>query len=552
MEQDKKYANIVHKQLFDELNKYVPLLKDVRDFINPYLGFFDGDEGKEGTRKDNELLRTMNIKYSQILAAGLQWGITSPTRPWVKGEIDNKAIMEIPEVQQWLYSWATITLDVLSRGRFYQENHQAYLEGGVFGNAAMFIEEDDENVINCHTFTCGEYAFGLDSKKRPNSFARILSLSPAQAVEKFGLENLPQNIQNAYKNNNNNPFKIKHLICPNAKYDKTKIDNKSMMYKEFYWVDGEGQGFIRETGYNEFPVIILRWQPVGSEVYATGPGIWSLGDAKQIQLMWRDIDIAAELGVNPAVQAPSDILQSGGINMLPAAINYYSDVGGNGNKITKLYDVNLDLNSAIAVQKEVEECIKAHFNINVFQLLSDMDKGTRTAREVIELSAEKMSQMGPLLERLEMDYLPQIINRVSAICFRRGIYPQPPPELEGRNLKINFTSILSQAQKQYIITPILDTLNNAIVLANGAQKPEILDKINWEQSIDEIASNNGIPPSLIYSDEYVAQVRQARAEQMQQQQAMQEGMSLASASKDLSKADLGSDNALARLIGGGQ
>jgi hypothetical protein len=546
------YINRQYKCLFDEFEKWKPLFMDVRDFINPYIGFFDGEEVNSGKRNDEEMLRTMPIKYSHILAAGLQWGITSPTRPWVKFAFKNPKVMQSAKVLEWLEIIKNITLDILFKGGFYPENHQFYLELGVFNTAAMLIEEDDETVINCRTFTIGEFAIGLDSKKRPNQFTRKIEMTPFQIVEKFGINNVPESVRRCYEDKNyTKTMRVKHLICPNSNHDSSKIDNASMKFSDYYWMAGQKPGeYLKKGGFNEFPVMVERYQTKGADVYGTGPGIWSLGDAKQIQLMWRDICTAAELGVKPAMQAPSDIMKNGGINALPAAANFFNPNSGSDGKITTLFTPTLDMRAAAEVQQSIEECIKEHFNTKVFQLLSNMEKGTRTAREVIELSSEKMSQMGPLLERLQTGYLPQVINRVTAIGFRNGIYPEPPPEIQGMEMDIEYVSILSQAQEQYVITPIMDTVNQIINMAMTTQLPEILDKINFDEVSDQIGGLNGIPPSILNPDEQVAAVRQARAEQQAQMNAVQMGMTAAQGAKTLSGADMSTDNGLTALLGG--
>ena len=548
----KSKVNKQHKDLFAEFKKWEPLFKDVRDFINPWLGFFEGEEANSGLRTDEEMLRTMPIKYSHILAAGLQWGITSPTRPWVKFKFQNQRIMQSAAVLEWLEIVKNITLDLLFRGNFYPENHQFYLELGVFNTSAMMIEEDAETVLNCHTFTCGEYAIGLDSKRRPNQFARTMEMTPFQIVEKFGIDNVPQVIKTAYEQNSYTKMhKVYHLICPNENYKEGKLDKSSMKFADYYWMDGQKTDeFLRRGGFHEFPVMVERYQVKGSDVYGTGPGIWSLGDAKQIQLMWRDISTAAELGVKPSVQAPSDILKNGGINLLPAGANYYNPNGTSDGGIKPVFQVQLNLDHATAVQQAIEECIKEHFNTKVFQLLSEMETGRRTAREVIELSSEKMSQMGPLLERLETGYLPQVISRVLSIGFRAGVYPTPPDEIQGMAMDVEYISILAQAQQQYVITPIMDTVNSTIGMATQAQLPEILDKISWDEVVDQLASLNGIPPSIVVSDEQVAQIRQARAQQQAQVNAAQMGMQASQTAKTLSQADTSKQNALTELLGG--
>lgn len=534
----KKYASL--KRDFDD---WKTLFQDVRDFVFPYSGEFEGEEKNKGYHHDEEMLRTMIIKYANILASGMQWGITSPTRPWIRTGVSNEDIMKMPDVKTWFAHVDNIIMDVLSRGGFYQENQKYYLEMGIFGTAAMFSQEDMKTAVRFHTFTIGEYFVGVDENGQPNSFARLISLTADQMKEKFGDDAIDPN--GAVENGR---YTVRHLIAPNPEYDASKLSKQYMQYREWYWLGSDK--VLRVGGYHTFPVTVGRWYTKGSDVYGTGPGIWSLGDAKQIQVIWRDITTGAELMVKPPLQAPSDIASNGGINMMPSGANYYNPNGMSDGAIKPLFDVKPDFQGAVTVQQAIESCIKEHFNVSVFQLLSEMNKTGMTAREVIELSSEKMSQMGPLVDKMETEILPNTIGRVIDICMRMKLFPPPPPEIQGMTMQIKYQSVLAQAQQQNSITPIIDTFQQVIGMATATQKPEILDKLNFDAFTDTISSLNGVPPDLINSDEEVQQVRLARAKQQQMIQAAQMAAQSADIAKTASQAKLDDNNALTSVLGG--
>ena len=64
------------------------------------------------------------------------------------------------------------------------------------------------------------------------------------------------------------------------------------------------------------------------------------------------------------------------------------------------------------------------------------------------------------------------------------------------------------------------------MLAQATQSLEVLDKVDVDQMVDELATGLGVPGKVIRADSDVAQIRQQRAEaqaaQMQQQQQMLE------------------------------
>ena len=59
----------------------------------------------------------------------------------------------------------------------------------------------------------------------------------------------------------------------------------------------------------------------------------------------------------------------------------------------------------------------------------------------------------------------------------------------------------------------------------------------------------GVPPTIVRSDEDVAQMRQARAQAQQQQAAMEQMSAGIQGAKLLSETDVSGDNALTALVG---
>jgi len=548
----KRRCENIFKSLNDEKQRWETKWRDIRDNIFPYLGSFDDENVNDSQSHDDLFYNTITIKFATIFAAGLMSGVSSPTRPWLKLKIkDDEEIMQDPDVLKWLEVCKNIALSILTKGKFYSEAHKCYLEVGVFCTLAMFIEEDMDTIIHCHAFTAGEFALGTDSKGNYNQFCRTLKMTASQLVEKFGEENVPSEIVNEYKNGNSNnltsPYKVKHLICPNPDYNSKKMD--SFKFSDYYWMDCDGakDAFLKEGGFRTFPVMATPYLRKGSDIYGSGPGFWALADAKQNHIMNKDATIAAEQGVNPPLQAGANTIQGAGINSLPSGITYYNPLEGTQG-VKTLFDTKFDASGVVLLMDRLEEREKEHFSVKIFQLLTDMDRGTRTATEVTELIAEKMSQLGPLLENLH-DFLSQVVDRVLDIGFNNNVFPPAPEALQGRELDVEFVSILALAQKQQSLTPITNVVQGAISMATSSGDMTILDKIDFDETIDQIAELNGSPPSIVRSDKLVAQIRQQRMQAQQQAQEAQNAQALVNSAKVASQADMSGDNALTRLVG---
>jgi len=128
------------------------------------------------------------------------------------------------------------------------------------------------------------------------------------------------------------------------------------------------------------------------------------------------------------------------------------------------------------------------------------------------------------------------------IALEEGLFPTPPQELTGMDINIEYVSMLAQAQKAVGIGALDRIVGTVGQMA--AVKPEALDKLNADEIIDEYSNMLGIPPDLIIGNDQVAMVRQQRAQQQAQAEAMAALPQAASAAKTLSETEVGDGNAL--------
>ena len=188
---------------------------------------------------------------------------------------------------------------------------------------------------------------------------------------------------------------------------------------------------------------------------------------------------------------------------------------------------------------------------DLFMMLIQSDRRQITATEVAEKHDEKLSQLGPALTRLQEELLDKMIDRAFAVASRAGLIPPAPEEIQGMPLRIEYVSVLAQAQKMSGITAI-EQLSGFVGNMAGVN-PQILDKFDMDEAVDQYAEMIGVPPNLVVPDEAVAQIRQRRAQAQaaQEQQAQMQGM--AQGAKTLSETDVsGENNALSMLLGGMQ
>jgi hypothetical protein len=189
-------------------------------------------------------------------------------------------------------------------------------------------------------------------------------------------------------------------------------------------------------------------------------------------------------------------------------------------------------------------------------MISEMERSGVTATEIDARREEKLLMLGPVLERLHHELLDPLIDRTFAIAQRAEILPEVPEALSGHEVQVEYISMLAQAQRAVAIGGIERVVGFIGQLAGI--DPQVLDKLDRDQAVDEVAKAIGAPPHIIRSDKEVEALRAERAQAQQAAQAaqqQQQGMMQAvQGAKLLSETDTGGKNGLTdvmQAMGGG-
>ena len=147
-----------------------------------------------------------------------------------------------------------------------------------------------------------------------------------------------------------------------------------------------------------------------------------------------------------------------------------------------------------------------------------------TATEVREIATERMLVLGPVLENLQDELLNPMIDIIWNYAQEAGILPEMPDDvaevLSKKPIKVDYISSMASAQRLADLARIDQILT---VVSNAAKlNPEALDKIDVDEVIDQGDKMIGSPGGIIRDDETVAKIRQARQQQLEEQQRNQQ------------------------------
>lgn len=537
------------ESLRSERSTFFPLWRELSDYILAHRGRFLTSDRNKGYKRNTKQINNTARLSSRTLASGMMSGITSPARPWFRLSTGDKQLDDSAAVKNWLFNVQQTMYKVFAQSNTYNSLHQLYSELGTFGTAAMGIFHDFENVIWCKPYTIGSYMLGMDGQNTSDTMYREYELSVAQTIKQFGIDNVSDAVKKLWKSGNTESWvKIVHAIEPNDDRDNTSVKASDKPYRSVYYEADQGardatDKFLRESGFDDFPIVSPRWDVTGEDIYATDcPGITALGDIKALQLAERRKYQAIDKLVSPPLQGPVALKNKmKGSQPGPNEILWHANATTGG--LTSIYgNYRPEINVIKEEIRDVEDRVQRAFYEDLFLMLANTDRRQITAREVAEKHEEKLLMLGPVLERLHTELLDPLIDRTFNILQRNGVLPLPPPELQNKELSVEYVSVLAQAQR-LVNTGAIDRIIQFTGDVSGVW-PGARHKINANQAVDDYAESLGVDPALIRSDSEAQALADAEAQAQAQVEMMARGEQMANMAKTASETQIDENNVL--------
>ncbi len=545
-ESRKQFLEKQLSQLVTARSSYDSHWKELSDFILPNCGrFLTTDAGRN--KRNTKVVDPTGGLASRTLESGMLSGITSPTRPWFSLNTPNKQLMDSWPVKMWLSQVVELMNDVMNKSNWYQSLTVLYRYLGTFATGAISILEDDEDVIRTHVLPIGSYFISNSDRLQVDTVFRKFSMTCRQLVAKFGLDNVSDSVKSAWDTGSYETwFEVVHAVLPNTNRDTGKLNSKNKRYSSVYYQPGgNGDKLLSESGFDEMPILVPRWDINGEDAYGSScPGILALGGVKALQLQQKRKDQAIDKLVNPPMMAPSS-MKNERLSLLPGDVTYYNGAGDTQG-FKPVYEINPRISELLESIQDGRQLTNECYFVPLFNMFSNINTRSMPIEAVNEMRDEKMLQIGPVLDRLNDELLDPAIDRIFNIMNRRGMLPPPPEELQGQPLRVEYTSVMAQAQKAVGIGSIeraVGFIGNMV--AAGFQ--QAADKLDVDNSVDEYFDMLGVPTTITKSDEQVQAEREQRAQQQQAAQSLQMGTGAADIAKTLSQAGTSDPNLLTSI-----
>lgn len=492
--------------------------RELGKLILPSRGLFQGED-RESLRESN-LFNPAANRALRKAAAGMTQAITPASDPWFRHAFLLREDRELTGGNEYVDGVDSLLRAVLAAGGFYRAIHSFNKELLAFGCALLGCEQSARTVARYLCQTCGTYCVALDADGNLDVVARRLMMTPRELAERFGRERLTQATQQKLTSRPYDPVAVCHVAQRRTAREAGREDARNMPVASYWYEESGATEFLAESGFRSMPFFFTVWEE-GRGVYGTGPGDEALADQKGIE-GW---ELRKALGVEKMIDPP--LLSAGPLkahlDTTPGSV--IPTMGTQQDALRPLYEVNFG--PAIAhVQEEINQISLRLEDVMMANIFANMSLETRpagmTMTEYMDRRRRSAELMGPTVSSYEPRILSPLLERTYDLLDDAGLLPQPPDGLSPfASLNVSYQSPMAQMLEQSGAVAIQNLFEVLLPMLQAA--PELADKFDFEQAVDELAQRLGVPASVIRSDETVAAMRQQRAEaQAAQQQQMAE------------------------------
>jgi hypothetical protein len=494
--------DITHlKKRFDALDADAKFVRGVQNelekYVVPYRGrMFQKDVGEGSVEWDKyDHYDDTAVTAASILSASIH-GAVLPNLQWFYMRFKDDVLQSDNDASDWLADSARRTYQAIDDSNFSLEADELIIDMTGFGHGFMVHEsggKDDEE-LDFNMVPMKEALFQEGYNGAVEFFFRDLEWTAAKIVSKFGIDNVPDKIKEAYNSpqNTDQKFNLVFAIFPRHENDDADtsipLAPEARPWGHIYFMH-EGMDILgEEGGYYENPIYSVPWRTVSGSQWGHGPGHVCLGDIKQLNQHRLMRTRAVEKAIDPAnITTERGLLSN--LDLGPRGLTVLRDIDA-----LKPYEGRADFSISTEEIMLYRSSIQQAFMVDRLEL---KDSPAMTATEV-QVRYELMQRLlGPTMGRIKVQWLNRVVENVFNIERRAGrLKPMPKSLMElNPDIVIEFVGALATSQKAQQANQLVSFGADMAQLA--AAYPDLKYLINEDEFGRELAELRNIPEKVI-------------------------------------------------------
>jgi len=572
-------------------SEHEPVWADICRFVTPNKADLKRYTGKPD---DTEIWNSVPQQSVRMLASRIGGLLTDPSDKWAGLALRDTDTEDMQVAAEYLDECTSRLMAVFNSDSdgFQQAADEFYLDGAALCNAVMFVARDGKDIpgqtqtkrystdtphwsqkrspkVNgarqtkfpaspgasrfvFRTIPIWEMYIGEDKNGRPAHFYRVFTMTNQQAWDTWG-DKCSKKVTGAHENDPEGKVEICHAVYPREaiKREKAKArrgDAMNMPFASVYCEMGETKP-LEEGGYYECPYIFWRWSVRSGKVYGDGPSHVALPFVRLLHAMTETEKLAAEKMADPPLMLPDDSF-AGPVRSGPGGLSYYR--GGENGRAEAL-PITSDLSHMGQTIVRLEQHIEKIF-LGPYIMFNEVPNETATAAGA--RIAEKKSLQGPIMGRVQAEFLSLLIMRVFNIMDRAGDLPPVPEELlnsmaeggpQGKRLRIEYFNETAREQRSLGVYAFQRSMGALAPIVGESDPFGVMDNFDTDATARDIPMLLGVPAKYLATEEKRDAARAKRAQAMNAQKQGQDIAGAADIAAKLAGADMGGNNALTVL-----
>lgn len=473
-----------------------------------------------GERKPSNRYIDVGIRSNRIFTSGLSSHLIPAGARFFNYGTTDPLLKRNDEVLRYFTDATAITYDVLNASNFFQEFTKCLSHLGYIGTSCILAEPAPApRYVNFRSHYINSYYIAEDAFGRVDTVYFELKMTARQVMQMFP-ETASPKIVECSKNPKkcDDMFTIIHAIEPRMDYRVGSLKRDDRPISSCY-VEMDTKNILKEDGYYEMPYAIGRFYQATNEKYGRSPALECLSTLSMLNSMEQTRIMTAERVSNPPWLLPND----GSVRRVSNAsgsISYWNAGNPSSKPEQQIVRDNVGVNDATIQVKNVE--IEDAFFMPLFNPL--INRVNMTATESSQRMNIALQNLVPSIGRLTHELMNPLFTRVYNILERQGLFPEMPEVLRTSKgtIGISFNSKATQAIKQLELAGTYQTLESITFLSQFPGAENILDNFNLDEIARTTAEANSVPTTLVNSKRNVDKMRQDRAAQQQEAQAMEQ------------------------------
>jgi len=487
---------------------------EIADYVRPLRAEFAGPRAA-GEKRGQSLYDSTPLMAAENFAGGLYGMMTNPANRWFALKLADEELNDYDPARTWLYEVESRILDSFGPqvSRFYAVLPSLYADLACFGTAVFYSEEiAGQGRINDCVRPLSECVIAENAWGEVDTVYRRFALSGRQALSLFR-DGLSERTRRAADKDPYALFHFIHCVRPNEEDGEGGLEAR---LSRSTYVEEETRMVVAEGGYYEMPYHVPRWAQAAGEVYGRGIGEQVLPDVKMLNRMDETAIKAAQKVADPPLAAADESVIKGA-HTWPGGITYGA-IDQSGQLLLRPLYTGANIGVAREMMDERRNAVREGFYFSLMQMVGAPNM---TATEWLGRQEEKLRLLGPNLGRLQSEFLSPLIKRRFGLLSRAGALPEPPLELQGLRMTIEYVSPLARAQMAGEAQAVARLYENLGAIAQLS--PGVVDTIDHDEAVAVMGRGWAVPAKILRASEEVRAARASRA----RVEAMGQGLALA-------------------------